>query len=478
MWKYEEEDKLLSQLLIDIALVDEARGHLGELSKDDHRIRDAFAVDDVLSTHMRKLWTMENITVTSVFAARLWLDIVDLHQGKPDATSILSGEAAQVQDSFEFHIDSTGALDTGGGVRWLKKDDSLPMEVYTIMQQIERPSFHLFKQMMLDQNSNTESESMDIHDPKTPPEIREARLDIKMIRPHENLNFASEYNPFFSGTKALELALKVEDAGVALANHHLSIFATAHLYNALRQHQVINFQWPVMDRIMELHVGPMFAGELPVTPQAMCTHLEVRIGRNHSTQTEKKQKWKITTDGAGTGLRQLLDPSIARNRVLYQLEEGVQQRALFEKANPKYRQQRQLTPTQFISQLANSLPQTMQSIRINYVRLTKVCNNLMRRVREQVLRELDVLHPSLRQPGGDTNDRGNLFMVLAILDDNRFAAAAHDRDKSKRTERFTGGPHLQVAGKTMVDFLASQDNRKLLGSNGVQMVGENGQQDL
>ena len=77
MWKYEEEDKLLSQLLIDIALVDEARGHLGELSKDDHRIRDAFAVDDVLSTHMRKLWTMENITVTSVFAARYVISAVE-----------------------------------------------------------------------------------------------------------------------------------------------------------------------------------------------------------------------------------------------------------------------------------------------------------------------------------------------------------------------------------------------------------------
>ncbi|KAK3725514.1 hypothetical protein LTR37_000484 [Vermiconidia calcicola] len=450
---------------------------------------------------MRKLLTTESITVTSVFAVRLWLDIVHLHQGKPDATSILSGEAAQVQDSFEFHIDSTGALDTGGGVRWLKKDDSLPMEVYTIMQQIERPSFHVFKQIMLGQNSNTESESMDIYDPKTPPEIREAvlqrfreqgrdtrpptaehnenakRLDIKMIRPHENLNFASEYNPFFSGTKALELALKVEDAGVALANHHLSIFATAHLYNALRQHQVIDFQWPVMDRTMELHVGPMFAGELPVTPQAMCTHLEVRIGRNHSRQTEKKQKWKITTDGTGAGLRQLLDPGIAKNRVLYQLE-GVQQRALSENSTSKYRQRRQLTPTQFISQLADSLPKTMQSIRIDYVTLTKACNNLLRRVREQVLRELGVLHPSLRQPGGDTNDHGNLFMVLAILDDNRFAAAAHDKDRSKRAERFSGGPHLQVAGKTMVDFLASQDNRKLLASNGVQMIAGNCQRDL
>ena len=42
-------------------------------------------------------------------------------------------------------------------------------------------------------------------------------------------------NPLYCGTILLNLAAMTEEAGVALANHHLSIFGTAHLYNAMRQ---------------------------------------------------------------------------------------------------------------------------------------------------------------------------------------------------------------------------------------------------
>ena len=41
-------------------------------------------------------------------------------------------------------------------------------------------------------------------------------------------------------------------AGISLANHHMSLFAVAYLYNGLRQQQLIGFEWPLVERIMEL----------------------------------------------------------------------------------------------------------------------------------------------------------------------------------------------------------------------------------
>ena len=37
-------------------------------------------------------------------------------------------------------------------------------------------------------------------------------------------------------------------AGIKLANHHLTIFAVAHLYNALQQAQVVQGKWPELGK--------------------------------------------------------------------------------------------------------------------------------------------------------------------------------------------------------------------------------------
>lgn len=70
------------------------------------------------------------------------------------------------------------------------------------------------------------------------------------------------HGPLLCGTLMLDVDVRQAELGVALANHHLSIFATAYLYNALRQLELVDLIWPEMERIMELQVDPLFAGEL------------------------------------------------------------------------------------------------------------------------------------------------------------------------------------------------------------------------
>lgn len=478
MKKYEEEDKLLSQLLLDITMIDDFKRQMKQIGKKGHTeltMYGAPPVDDILSNYMRELWKAGEVSATSVFAARLWLDIIDVNQGAPNTTAILTCEGETVQSAFGFHVDDQGVLDTAEGVRWLAKDNHLLLGIHAIQQRIQTPTLHEYKRMMLD--ANPEQKSFSLEDPETPAEIKEElrkrmeaegrdtsppepehvenakRMNIRMIRPNEDMNFAINYNPFLSGTIALDLMLKVEEAGIALANHHLSIFATAHLYNALRQHQLTDVHWPAMERIIDLHMVPLFAGELPRTPQAMYSRLELRIGRKYSRSVDQKQKWKMHVSANGQRLRQLLDDNVANSRVLYQLEEGVQQKMLStERMAKQVVQSRQLSPSQFISQLSSFLPAVIPDVRVDYIKLTRTCNSLMKKVRERVLRELGILHPSLQQPG-ESNDHGNLYMVLAVLNDNKMAATAHEGDKSKRSEAFGGGREVGIAGKALVDYL-------------------------
>ena len=184
-------------------------------------------------------------------------------------------EDKQAQSTFGWCVDESGAFDTGDGVRWLAKDQELLLSTYYLKHYIENPTLPMHKELAL--QANPESEALDMDDPNmdpglkahleralkqkypdwSPPEKKHVenakKLNIKVIRRHEDTNFLLKYNPMLNGAMVLQLALKTEEAGVALANHHLSIFAAAHLYNALRQQNLIDFAWPAMERIVDVH---------------------------------------------------------------------------------------------------------------------------------------------------------------------------------------------------------------------------------
>ena len=71
MRKYEEEDRLLSQLLLDRAMTEELHQNIGTVT-DENMARFLPPVEDVLSKYLRKIWKSGNVTVTSVSSCKIF----------------------------------------------------------------------------------------------------------------------------------------------------------------------------------------------------------------------------------------------------------------------------------------------------------------------------------------------------------------------------------------------------------------------
>lgn len=74
-------------------------------------------------------------------------------------------------------------------------------------------------------------------------------------------------NPLACGTMTYNVKLALEQSGVCLANQHLTVVYTAHLYTALKQRGFLQGQWEDMDNVIRTHVGSIFFGAIPNDPE-------------------------------------------------------------------------------------------------------------------------------------------------------------------------------------------------------------------
>lgn len=215
MQKYEEEDKIMSQLLLNLSSTDHLKKRLGN---NIEAIPRAFTctLDDEFSNSVRPLWTLGRIRVHNVFAARIMLDIHDtLCTTVAAPYKEMQDMGDRVQSIFQFHVNASNILDVGGGVRWLAKDNDLLMSIHSSLEtRIKRPLILVSKEVALKENSdglNGGNGLMEIED--LPPvwqeriqvELRKngleeepteehkqnaKNLNIQPIKPHEDMSFA------------------------------------------------------------------------------------------------------------------------------------------------------------------------------------------------------------------------------------------------------------------------------------------------
>lgn len=99
-------------------------------------------------------------------------------------------------------------------------------------------------------------------------------------------------NPLYCGTALLNLRLAIEDVGLMLANHHVSIVLTAQLYNALKQKNLVQGVWPEMEVVIRDHMSAIFFSSLPHTAKQIYMRFALRGGRSMTEYSTIKHKKK------------------------------------------------------------------------------------------------------------------------------------------------------------------------------------------
>ncbi|KAF7186998.1 hypothetical protein HII31_11607 [Pseudocercospora fuligena] len=477
----EDDDRTLTQLLHEIFLVDKGKTLMSRFNYDDRGI--FHALPDELAKNARNLWYKGTVDMCTVFTSKLVLELTKLgnRSRKPSYVKHLDQARDMADAVLGFEVND-GVLETGD-YRWRRTDQPIIMALHGLVEsQIPNKIIPGLKKTMVSlhgPNQDGFSGSFDDMPPKMrailrkrmiergedpddgPTEEHERnaqKLNIKMIRANEQDDFYRTHNPLNCGTLSLELTTTFEAAGVALANHHLTVYAMAHLYNAFQQLAVTEIRWPTMEQVIDLQCNALFANDVPKTPADFYRRITYRTGLSRVSRDPSKNKIApFRTCIASEACKKLLESQDSVEHALSQLEDQIDQRVTIPEAKkirtgPKKAlngRRRQLNPLQLLDRFERFLPVLLRDMELDYITLTKTCTKLLNAIKEALNADLGFGLGVVRE-AGDSNDHGLLLMVIVILDRVEKAWNVHRLSKSK--EPFKGGVELDCAKSVFEDF--------------------------
>ncbi|KAI1144327.1 hypothetical protein F5Y05DRAFT_418364 [Hypoxylon sp. FL0543] len=419
--KLQRDDELLSQLLLHLQLPDKVKGE----RKDSSEIGDMSMLDppvrDIFSRNLQPVWTDGKVSLTAVFTAQILLDILGICSDLPNFPRQLAVANAYAWNSFDFKATPEGKLITGD-LSWPTSAMDTLLGIYKMTKQIKAPAFAAMKTSMLETSQTHRLHTWDNLplERRTQPDACECpspemqtaveRMSQDLIKPEPAIDFAVTHNPLYSGTAMLKLVLEHQEAGLALANHHLSIFVVAHLYNALRQLKMVEQEWPLMEHIIKLHKRALFADVIPTTTDEIADRFSYRI---NIFQTQKRfykdEKYKFRAPVATKMICSLLDTQLPVDQVLWQIETQIdlqnnerQTNAASKSSRASQRRKRQVDPEEFIENVRDVVSRALDDASIDYVRLTKRCARLVDDFRRMWFTELEAA--GLGLPSGSDNE--------------------------------------------------------------------------
>ncbi|KAI1957054.1 hypothetical protein LOZ58_005976 [Ophidiomyces ophidiicola] len=470
--KTAEEDLFLSQLLLDMILQDKMAGVARSMEINDRFKYSTFVHDDVKSSLHDKLtastcdiWRNGTLSVYHVFLARTILDIRQVCNKSFQGAGFLAREGRYAAATFQFSLSDHHTLNTGD-VNWPAKDSPLLKQIFQLiglkfLRQVDgfmkREKIRSYQAKNITRRATEEDMEAVARRHHSEAHGRDFEKflqglqtcnHLQLIEPNQDCNFMADENPLYTGLCMLNLAVHVGEAGIELANEYQSIFAVAHIFNAWKHighAEALGIEWPEMEKLLEAQLGPLFAGEYPTTPETMYARYLFRSGCTSagSTTFKKKKPWRFQIETA-KALRQLLGNEELVEEGLASLQEQFESREKMlpghKTASKKGKAPRSLTPLQFMRQLGEHIPALIKQMQIDYVGLTRLCNDLMQRVRMALESRLDITFARY-----DHEDE-NVYLAVAnfILENN--ASALKEFYKVARSgEQFGGGSGILVA---------------------------------
>lgn len=270
-----------------------------------HWTRKGFAIDpkDTLSNQIHKratVWDktaesaagllMDTLPASSMFA---WAILWDLHQ-------LIGPELRDINDEFSRRTveiaNSIRIADESSGLRWLEKDRIHPevvVQLYDVAQDVldgwkeyQAYAIEAWKQDSRNRRAEADHWQQWVAFLPVSRDQMEWRLQLLIYRTDIYFAYGADSarflrdNPIAHGVFAYNLALTRHQAGIALANTHLSILFGAYIYAAFRRSNMMSAVWPEMEDVIAMHLSSLFFGSIPTAAQRFLGVFKMRLGLN------------------------------------------------------------------------------------------------------------------------------------------------------------------------------------------------------
>ena len=257
------------------------------------------------------------------------------------------------------------------------------------------------------------------------------RLNIKPIQPSKDPNYLFTANPIWCGVISFSILTDFEAAGISLCNWHKSIWPTAHLYNALQQTSCISKSWPEMDELIDLHVGTLFAGRIPLSTNEFFKRFAHALGLSISSfsrrSIKRNSKDRIRSRRGANGIKleateissvlvQFFENKTSLETCLVRLDNVIRNPGPRTSGEELEGWKHPLTNLQFLAMLEAKLPQVTKRLHFDYITLTKQCAKLLKDIRQQIALQHPVVYPTI--PTEDCADQTLTWVVMQVLEEN------------------------------------------------------------
>ena len=293
----EKEDELLTKLLFEMVLWNNMLEDRSSAKPNDS-IPSILLVGDELTTIMSPLWKQRKVPLSAVFGARVLLDIHELFgkavhlmadtmrlDTKVALNSLRLGDPEVMPEDIRL-IASDGVslailddLETKFDCGIPTRDDVLHSYKCSILKAV-KPAASAYK--IIAERKMQEKIGEGDGGPKK----------LKFIEMDPDTRFGWNHNPLLCGTRLMDLTVDLETCGAGVGSSTGTPLAAAYLYHTLQQLKCCPTPWPEMEKLIGFQVRPLFAGELPMTIDAILSRLRLRLSAfdNSPSRTKNGRK--------------------------------------------------------------------------------------------------------------------------------------------------------------------------------------------
>ena len=434
--KMQEDDTMLCQLLLDLQLPDYLTKYKDEILGPLHARLFYNPQEDIFIRCLPPVWLDGHVNMASVLAARI---MVDIHNR---CRTQFSSYYRQLLSTRQFIFKSLDFRKNNGGINtgdltFLDAAFDTLQSSWELLNPVETPTLAVMRRSLMDSNpappvytwANTIPEmrkAMGWNGQQPSPEIerRIQQTTLKFIEPNQSDEFGFVSNPLYSGTVSLRMILQYQTLGLARANMHPSIFYMAHLYNGLRQFNLLEQEWPIMERIIHLHAKALFADAIPTNPDDMIARFCYRMNQAIILKTSKDDKWHMKPPITTSIVEHILsDDPMERARGLWQMENMFGGAAHATAAmNNKAPQRRYCSGPSYVRDLQNTFKTVLDDISIDYIHLFRACNRFLHLIlklynAEQLQRDMSTFPVPPSTAPEEARDYAFFLMINQIFED-------------------------------------------------------------